>query len=224
MARRLAVGALAGGAAALARAVWWRRNPSACPYGQRIWVELPHPLITRARLRDILAPRAGERLLEVGPGTGYYSLAVAEALGPRGQLDLLDLQSEMLEHAAGRARERGLSNLIATQGDARALPYPAGAFDGAFLCTTLGEVPDQDAALSELRRVLKPNGRLVVGELLLGDPHGVRFGRLRERADAAGLRFERRVGGPLGYFARFSPRSAAPGGVTMSACAGSSST
>ena len=42
------------GAAALATlgaALWWRKNPSACPYGQRFWVEAPHPIITRERLR-----------------------------------------------------------------------------------------------------------------------------------------------------------------------------
>jgi ubiquinone/menaquinone biosynthesis C-methylase UbiE len=70
------------------------------------------------------------------------------------------------------------------------------------MMVTLGEVPEQDAALRELRRVLKPNGRLVVGEIL-GDPHMVPFGSLRVRAEAAGLRFEQRLGGRLAYFARF---------------------
>ena len=49
--------------------------------------------------------------------------------------------------------------------------------------TVLGEIPDQDAALRELARVLKPGGRLVVGELF-GDPHMVTSGKLRERAGA----------------------------------------
>ena len=66
---------LAGGAAAvLGAALYWRRNPSACPYNQRFWMQAPHPLITRARLREALDPRPGERILEVGPGTGYYAL------------------------------------------------------------------------------------------------------------------------------------------------------
>lgn len=196
--------AVAAGGAVAAAALWWRSHPSACPYSQRFWVQAPHPFITRRRLREILEPRAGERVLEVGPGTGYYALEVAEWISPGGTLAVFDLQPEMLYHTMGAAAERGLGNLEPAQGDARELPYPDASFDAAYLVTVLGEIPDQEAALRELRRVLQAEGRLVVGELL-GDPHVVTFGRLRERAQAAGLRFERRLGGPLGYFARFSP-------------------
>jgi ubiquinone/menaquinone biosynthesis C-methylase UbiE len=189
-------------AALLAAAIWWRRHPSACPYSQRFWVEAPHPLITRARLREALAPSAGERILEVGPGTGYYTLAVAEMLGRGGSLEIFDLQQPMLDQTIKAAREHGLDNVIATRGDARSLPYAEDRFDGAFLVTVLGEIPDQDAALRELRRVLKPGGRLIVGELF-GDPHWVRFGVLQERARRAGLEAQERVGTRLGYFARF---------------------
>jgi ubiquinone/menaquinone biosynthesis C-methylase UbiE len=201
-------GAGAGVAAAgavLAGALWWRKNPSACPYGQRFWVEAPHPLITRARLREVLEPQPGERVLEVGPGTGYYTLDVADWIAPGGNLDIFDLQQEMLDHTMGRARERGIANVTATRGDARCLHYPDASFDAAYLVTVLGEIPDQDAALEELARVLKPGGRLVVGELF-GDPHWVSPARLSERAERAGLRFERRSGSAAGYFARFERR------------------
>ena len=192
---------LAVAGAVLAAALWWRKHPSACPYGQRFWVEAPHPLITHARLRDVLDPRAGERVLEVGPGTGYYTLDVAEWVAPGGRLDILDLQPEMLDHTMRRADERGLTNVTSTEGDAQRLPYPDGCFDAAYLITVLGEIPDQHAALRELARVLKPGGRLVVGELF-GDPHWVSPGRLRERAERAGFTFGRRLGSPLGYFIR----------------------
>ena len=197
--RKLALGAAAATAGV---ALWWRANPSACPYSQRFWVEAPHPFITRARLLEVLAPRPGERLLEVGPGTGYYSLEVAQRLAPDGALDVFDLQQEMLDHTTRRAAERAIANISPARGDARELPYPDAAFDGAYLVTVLGEIPDQDAALRELARVLKPGGRLVVGELL-GDPHYVRLGALTARAGTAGLGFERRSGTALGYFARF---------------------
>jgi SAM-dependent methyltransferase len=198
--RKLVFGAaLAVGGAAL----WWRKNPSACPYSQRFWVEAPHPFITRARLKAVLEAKQGERVLEVGPGTGYYTLDVAEWVGPDGSVDILDLQQEMLDHTMRRAAERNLVNITPTRSDATALPFEDETFDAAFLVTVLGEIPDQDAALRELGRVLKPGGRLVVGELL-GDPHYVALGPMRLRAAAAGLGFERRSGNALGYFARFS--------------------
>jgi len=198
MTRRTTIAA--AGATAIGAALWWRRHPSACPYSQRFWVQAPHPLITRDRLREALGDIAGRRVLEIGPGTGYYTLPVAEWVGPDGRLDIFDLQQEMLDHTLRRAVARGLTNVEARQGDARALPYPDAVYDAAFLVTVLGEIPDQVQALRELRRVLKPGGRLVVGELW-GDPHVVPARRLRERAEQAGLRFERRIGPPLGFFA-----------------------
>ena len=192
---------LASGAAVAGAAVWWRKNPSACPYSQRFWVEAPHPFITRERLRSILEPAAGERVLEVGPGTGYYSLPAARWLEPGGQLDVLDVQQEMIDHTLRRAAEEGISNISGTRADAREMPYPDDSFDAAYLVTVLGEIPDQDTALRELRRVVKPDGRIVVGELF-GDPHMVTARALRSRAAAAGLGVERALGGRLWHFTR----------------------
>jgi len=196
--RRLAL--IAAGAT-VAAALWWRKNPSACPYGQRFWVEAPHPLITRDRLREVLDPRPGERVLEIGPGTGYYTLDLAEWLGVEGTVEIFDLQQEFLDHTMRRAGERGLANVVPTQGDATALPYDDDSIDAVVLTAVLGEIPDQGAALREIRRVLKPGGRLVVGELF-GDPHFTSPGPLRRAGEAVGLEFEHRSGPALGYFAR----------------------
>jgi ubiquinone/menaquinone biosynthesis C-methylase UbiE len=190
--------ALAAAGATVGAALWWRSNPSACPYNQRFWVEAPHPFITRKRLREALAPQPGETILEIGPGTGYYSLDVAEWIAP-GTLHVFDLQQEMLDHTMRRAGERQIHNIAPTQGDARRLPYDDATFDAAYLVAVLGEIPDQEKALAELRRVLKPNGRLVVGELF-GDPHMVSITALEQWAH--GMTLEQRVGPRFGYFAR----------------------
>ena len=193
--------ALAAVGVIVAAAYWWRKNPSACPYSQRFWVEAPHPLITRSRLRDILDAEAGERVLEIGPGTGYYTLDLAEWVSPGGSVEVFDIQQEMLDHTLARARERGVENVHATFGDAQALPFEDDSFDAVVLVTVLGEIPDPDAALREIERVLRPRGRLIVGELF-GDPHMVTLGTLRRRAEAAGLVYEGHVGPGFGYFAR----------------------
>jgi ubiquinone/menaquinone biosynthesis C-methylase UbiE len=201
LARLGAVGAGALGAALW----WWRKNPSACPYSQRVFVSVPHPLITRARLREVLEPRPGERVLELGPGTGYYTLELAAWLGPEGRLDIFDLQQEMLDHTMRRVQAAGVKTpVVPTQGDATALPFPDATFDATVLTTVLGEIPDQEAALREICRVLKPEGRLVVGELAI-DPHLVTPAALERRGAAAGLRLEHRSGPAIGYFARLRP-------------------
>jgi SAM-dependent methyltransferase len=202
MRARALLGAAAG--ATLAAALWWRKNPSACPYGQRFWVEAPHPIITRARLRQVLRPDPGERLLELGVGTGYYSLDLAEWLGPEGKLELFDLQQKFLDHVMRAAGERGLTNLVPTQGDATALPFEDDSMDAAILTAVLGEIPDTAAALREIRRVLKPSGRLVVGELF-GDPHFTTLGSLKAQAGDAGLSYQEHSGNWFGYFARLRP-------------------
>jgi ubiquinone/menaquinone biosynthesis C-methylase UbiE len=198
---RLRTALLLGAAGTLAVAVWWRRNPSACPYNQRFWVQAPHPFITRARLLEALSPAPHERVLEIGPGTGYYTFDMATAL-PAGQVDIFDVQQEMLDHVMREAERLGVTNVRPTLGDAQALPYDDDAFDAAVLVTVLGEIPDQDQALREIARVLRPGGRLVVGELF-GDPHMVTSRKLRDRARAAGLGFDRRLGNPLAFFERF---------------------
>ncbi|HXS45840.1 MAG TPA: methyltransferase domain-containing protein, partial [Solirubrobacterales bacterium] len=155
----------AAGLATLAAALWWRKNPSACPYGQRFWVEAPHPVISRDRLRSVLQPQPGERVLEIGPGTGYYTLDIAEWVGAEGRVEIFDLQQQFLDHVGGRAAERGLQNVVPTLGDATDLPFEDASMDAVVLTAVLGEIPDPVAALREIRRVLKPSGRLVVGEL-----------------------------------------------------------
>jgi len=195
----------AAGGVTLAAALWWRKNPSACPYGQRFWVEAPHPFITRDRLREVLRPQPGERHLELGVGTGYYSCELAEWVGSEGTLELFDLQQEFLDHTIRAAADRGLTNVIPTQGDATNLPYEDASVDAVILTAVLGEIPDRTAALLEIRRVLKPEGRLVVGELF-GDPHFTSRGSLQRLGAEAGLELIESSGPALGYFARLHPR------------------
>jgi ubiquinone/menaquinone biosynthesis C-methylase UbiE len=189
--------------AVVGAALWWRKNPSACPYGQRFWVEAPHPIITRDRLRAVLHPEPGERVLEIGPGVGYYTLDMAKWVGG-GNIEIFDLQQEFLDHVMHRAGERGLRNVVPTQGDATGLPYEDASMDAVVLTAVLGEIPEPVAALREINRVLKPTGRLVVGELF-GDPHFTTLASLRRQSAEAGLIFEERSGNWLGYFARLIP-------------------
>jgi SAM-dependent methyltransferase len=151
--RRIALGA---GAAVLAGSLWARYHPSACPYSQRWLLEIPRPWLSRSRLREVLEPVPGERILEVGPGTGFFALPVAKWIQGgdgrgAGTLEVFDLQQEMLDDTMRRATERGLQNIEPRQGDATSLPYEDGAFDAVYLVTVLGQIPDQDGGLSTRR-------------------------------------------------------------------------
>ena len=184
--RRLRRTLLAVAAGWLGLRVWAALRPTAFPYFGRPILDIPRPLITRGGLLEILEPAAGERILEVGPGTGYYTLPVAARLEPGGVLEILDVRQSFLDHTVERARRRGLANVVADARRWGSLPYPDRCFDAAYLITVLGEIPDPEAALGELRRVLKPTGRLVVGEIFI-DPDFTRLRWLVKRAGAAGL-------------------------------------
>ena len=197
---------LAGCVGWLAVRAWAAIRPTAFPSVAGPVLDIPRPLITRRRLLEILDPVAGERILEVGPGTGYYTLAVAARLERSGVLDILDVRQAFLEQTVERARTRGLTNVRPTLAHANSLPYPSHCFDAAYLITVLGEIPDPQAALNELERVLKPTGRLVVGEIVL-DPDFTTLSWLTRHARVAGLVPERRVGSHIGYFARFTVKT-----------------
>jgi ubiquinone/menaquinone biosynthesis C-methylase UbiE len=126
---------------------------------------------------------------------------MAAWVGPEGIVEIFDLQQEFLDHVMRRAAEAGLENVVPTRGDATALPYEDESMDAVVLTAVLGEIPDPAAALAEIRRVLRPGGRLVVGELF-GDPHFTTFASLERQAAAAGLASEERSGNWFGYFAR----------------------
>lgn len=180
---------------------WWRRHPTSRPFAQRLWVDFPHPFVTQRRFRGALEPRPGQRMLAIGVGSGRYAVPVARRLGPDGLVAAVDLHADMLRLTRRRAARHAVRGMVTVAADASMLPFSDATFDAAWLVSTLGQVPDPTMALMEAGRVVRPGGRVVVGELAY-DPHGVFFGELRRRAADAGLRVDARVGGWPGYFAR----------------------
>ena len=111
----------------------------------------------------IAGVREGERVLDVAAGTGDLALQFAKRAGPRGQVWLADINRAMLERGRDRLLDRGRS-LPAVQCDAEALPFPSNHFDCVSVAFGLRNMTDKDAALTEMRRVLRPAGRLLVLE------------------------------------------------------------
>lgn len=180
--------------------LWARRNPSPMPHFFRFVLALTR--LGTPHLQGLLQPKAGERFLEVGPGTGHNAITLARALLPEGEIEVLDVQQEMLDAVMERARRAGSANVFAKHGDARHLPFPDESFDAAYLSAVLGEIPDRAMALRELHRVLKPASRLVIAEILI-DPDFISSRRLRYEVTQAGFLFERSIGAWFAYAVRF---------------------
>ncbi|GAB2510083.1 class I SAM-dependent methyltransferase [Nocardia heshunensis] len=189
--------ALAAGAVA-ATAAWWYTDRAPYPYAQHRILDIPLPGLGADRLDRVLRPRAGERMLEIGPGTGIQAVRIAPKLGPCGRLDVVDVQQDMLDHVHRRAAH--LDMLVPTLADACELPFAEATFDAVYMVTALGEIDDPATALREAARVLAPHGRLVIGEFF--DRHWIPFGRLRDYAEACHLHIDARVGPTVAYVAR----------------------
>ena len=139
----------------------------------------PRELVARLHLT------ANSRVLELGPGPGFFSVHIARRI-PSGHLCLVDLQREMLDKARARIRRVGVSNVSFAQASASALPFAREVFDAAFLITVLGEVPDAAACVVQLRDVLRRGGLLSITELA-GDPDAMTEGDIAALAKAANL-------------------------------------
>lgn len=181
-----------------------RQDPIPMPYYMRWLMFVPRGPHSPAHLASVLRPKPGERLLELGPGPGVHALPIAQALLPGGVLNVLDMQPEMLRHLARRCRRAGLTNVTASLGNARALPYADHVFDAAYMIAVLGEIANQEMAIRELRRVLKPNARLVIGEVIV-DPDYVSLQAIIDLAKAASFDFQEVRGPRMSYFALFTP-------------------
>ncbi len=128
----------------------------------------------RGRGLDLLSAKSGERVLEIGAGTGHALAKLARAVGPTGLVCGLDVSAGMLQRARERQSPRQRQIHI-QQGDGRSLPYLASTFDAVYMSFTLEifEPEDIDLVLAEVKRVLHPTGRLAVVCLATGQQRRV---------------------------------------------------
>lgn len=112
-------------------------------------------------LVDLVAPRTGERVLDVACGTGVVARCAAIHVGDEGTVVGLDVNDGMLQVA--RATSSGIRPAIEWRtGSATDMPLPDGSFDVAFCLQGLQFFGDRSAALREMHRVLVPEGRLAL--------------------------------------------------------------
>lgn len=164
------------------------------PHQMAFFLELPwrRLVLSPRQLADRLRLEPDARVLEVGAGSGFYSVEVARRL-PAGWLDLLDVQPEMLEKARRKLADAGIAHVGFHASDAAGLPFADGSFEVVYLVTVLGEIASRDAFLDETRRVLRPGGVLSVSEHL-PDPDFLSAATVRALGGAHGFELVRRDG------------------------------
>jgi len=114
---------------------------------------------------EMLAIQAGERVLEIGYGTGHSLVALAKAVGTGGRVLGIDLSEGMRDHAQGLLHKDGLLERVELRcGDATHLPWPDAGIDAVFMSFTLElfDNPEIPLVLAECRRVLRASGRIGV--------------------------------------------------------------
>lgn len=124
----------------------------------------------------MLAPQPGERILEIGFGTGHCLVEIAQAVGPLGRALGVDISEEMRKLAGELLAREGLAERAELYcGDAEQLPFAANSLDGVFFSFTLElfDTPELPRVLAECRRVLRPGGRIVVVAVSREGKHGV---------------------------------------------------
>lgn len=118
----------------------------------------------RTRAVRLLEDEQPTRVLDVATGTADLAIKAERMLHPR-EVVGIDLSAEMLEYGREKLDRLGLSGRISlVQGNAEALPFDDDAFDAALVAFGVRNFEDLDAGLSDIRRVLRPGGRLVVLE------------------------------------------------------------
>lgn len=141
---------------------------------------------------------SGMTVLEVGPGNGRYTTALARHVGIRGQVITIDIEPKMIRRLTQRAQAEGITNLQALVADVYHLPFQAAAFDAVCMITVIGEIPEPMSAMRDFHRILKPSGTLAFSELLM-DPDYPLVSTLIRQAAQVGFRPKQKSGSFFSY-------------------------
>lgn len=199
----LGAGAAIGSQTALRISI--QRSPYPMPHQAAALLE--HPLRLRyrnpAETLGLFGVNAGMTILELGCGSGLFTVELARMVGEEGVIHAIDIQAPLVERARQRAIDAGVGNQVQVHhSGAGDLPLPDESIDLAMAIATLGEIPGCIGALREVHRVLKPGGRLAISEEL-PDPAYLSAGVVRRRAEEAGFRFLGKTGSFFCYHAIF---------------------
>ncbi len=146
--------------------------------------------------------KSGMRVLEVGSGPGTFTIEAARRAGISGMVLAIDIQPSITMKLKSKLRKMGVVNMEPIVASVHELPFPNKIFDRTFMITVLGELPDKEKALLEIKCTLKENGLLAIGELLL-DPDYPRRKTVIKLCRKTGFKLVEKHGGILHYLLVF---------------------
>ena len=148
---------------------------------------------------EALEVRPGMEIVELGCGSGFYTVAVAKAIQPAGLVFAVGIQQGVLDKLMARMEQEGVENIIPVLADAEGhIPLDDGVADAVFSVTVLSEIPEPPKALLQVKRLLKDDGIFVNAEFLL-DPDFPLRGTVVKWARQAGFTLKRQVGNVFRY-------------------------
>lgn len=145
-------------------------------------------------------------VLEIGCGNGAYTPFIGRAVGDKGVVYALDIQSKMLQELKTKLDKpefKDINNIKTILGNAYELPFEDHSIDLICMITVLQEIPDKARALKEAKRVLKNKGILAVTELLVDPDYPWKKTTVR-MVTSAGFTLQQIQGGALNYTITFS--------------------
>lgn len=124
----------------------------------------------------------GQSVADLGAGTGYFTVHLARVVGPTGKVYAVDIEPALVDHLRGRVTKAGLEQVVPVLAEPADPKLPAAGLDLIFICDTWHHIDDRLHYLEQLRRALKPGGRVAVvdfreGDLPVGPPPGHKLSR-----------------------------------------------
>lgn len=114
--------------------------------------------------------RRGDRILDIGSGSGTDVLSAARLAGPAGKVYALDMTPAMLDKLRGNIERTGTDNVVVLEGNAEAIPLPDASIDVITSNGVLNLVPDKPRAFAEIFRVLRPGGSVQIADIVVAKP------------------------------------------------------
>jgi len=155
-----------------------------------------------AKVVDWMGIKDGMHVLEIGPGPGTFTIEASKRVGENGNVFAIDIQPSVISKLKSRLQRAGIANVMARVASAYDLPFSNRTFDRVFMIAVLAEIPDRKKTLLEIKRVLRDDGLLAIGEFLL-DPDYPRRRTVTDWCKDAGFELVNGYGSVMHYLLTF---------------------